>query len=64
MVAALEEDDAVILESLLLAGFDPRSRYDDKNYAYGSTNYTLLHWAARFDSVESAKVTTASQPKF
>jgi len=56
MVAALEEDDAAVVESLLLEGFDPKSRYDDENYAYGNTNCTLLHWAARFDSVESAKV--------
>lgn len=56
MIPALEADDAVTVESVLLEGFDPKSRYNDSNYVYGNMNDTLLHWSARFDSVECAKV--------
>ena len=57
MIHALQADDPLKVDSLLLAGVSANSRYEDYtiplDIAPGST---LLHWAAACDSIQSVKV--------
>ena len=59
VIAAVKEDRAKRLASLLDDGIDANSRFNDTKVVRGSRDYTLLHWAARFDASKSAEV----QPK-
>ena len=62
VVAAIEDDDAEAVQTALDCGLDPESRYKDSaETKYGSSDGTLLHWAARYDSSDSAKVVDIRQ---
>ena len=57
VVAAIEDDNASGVREALDCGLDPESRYEDTTEnRHGGNDGTLLHWAARYDSSDSAKV--------
>ena len=56
VIVAIENDDAGKVRECLEGGLDPNSRYNDTTVSDGDADDTLLHWAARYDSSETAKV--------
>ena len=57
VVAAIKNDDLATVRVAVDCGLDPGSRYNDTTLTEaGSTDGTLLHWAARYDSSDSAQV--------
>ena len=57
-MAAIKDDDAETVRMILEGGLDPNSRYNDTAVFDGDADFTLLHWAARFDSPASAEVSS------
>ena len=56
VVAAIKEDNATSVRIALDCGLDPGSRYNESaSPLFRNTGDTLLHWAARYDSGDSAK---------
>lgn len=56
MILAIEDDDSVTVELILMEGLDPEARHDDSFYPNGLENDALLHWAARFNAPKCAQV--------
>ena len=58
VVVAVRNDDVATVRVVLDCGLDPGSRY---NTTFALDDRTLLHWAARYDSSDSAEVFDSSR---
>ena len=56
MVYALQADDPLKADSLLLAGVSANSEYTNYTFLYMPPGSSLLHWAAAYDSLQCVKV--------
>ena len=64
VISFIRTDATDLLEVILSQGLDPNSRYNDTSFEYGERDDTLLHWAARFDSPECARVRPTASLSF
>ena len=55
VVNAMDNDDALSAEAILLEGLEVNSKYENQSL-FGERSLTLLHWAGVRNAVECAKV--------